>query len=245
MSWKDHLTVVLVETRNPLNIGAAARAMLNFGFTRLALVSPYDVAFREARSAVGAASVLARARVVPALDQALAGCTLIAGAAGAGRRVFRQPRHPLAEGAAVLRAHLEREPAALLFGSEKFGLSNEHLSHCHWTLKIPTNPQCPSMNLGQAVAVCCYELDRVAAAPAGPARRAARRRAAADQLERLVERLTAALDASGYINPRTRRSNLLKIRRLAARLDLSRDDATVLEGMLRQIAWKLDCGNTE
>ncbi|HYM13223.1 MAG TPA: TrmH family RNA methyltransferase, partial [Bryobacterales bacterium] len=60
--WKDNLTIVLVATRNPLNIGAAARAMLNFGFRRLTLVSPYDVAFREARSAVGAASVLAAAR---------------------------------------------------------------------------------------------------------------------------------------------------------------------------------------
>lgn len=241
--WKDNLTIVLVETRNPLNIGAAARAMLNFGFKRLRLAAPYEVAFREARSAAGAASVLKSAEVFPALAEALSGCTLVAGSASAGRRIFRQPRYALSEAAALLRAHLECAPAALLFGSEKFGLSNQHLSYCHWTLKIPTNPACPSMNLGQAVALCCYEL---ASAPRtgsrspepAPASRT-RRGATAGEIERLVERLTAVLDASGYIHARTRRSNVLKIRRLAGRLDLSTGDAEILLGMLRQIGWKL------
>ena len=239
MSWQDSLSIVLLETRNPLNIGAAARAMLNFGFSRLTLVSPYDVAFREARSAAGAASVLKQAKVMSTVEEAVAGCTLVVGTASSGPRIFRQPRHPLPEAASMLHAHLAHEHAALMFGSEKFGLSNEQLSHCHWTLRIPTNPGCPSMNLGQAVAVCCYELARAAAAPARVARAAAPRADAA-QLQRIVERLTGALDSSGYINARTRRSNILKIRRLVARLELSARDAQVLEGMLRQIAWKLD-----
>lgn len=240
-NWKDNLTIVLVETRNPLNIGAAARAMLNFGFSRLRLANPYDVAFREARSAAGAASVVKNAEVFPSLAEALAGCTLVTGTASSGPRVFRQPRYALPEAAAMLRKYLKREPAALLFGSEKFGLSNDHLSHCQWTLKIPTDPRCPSMNLGQAVALCCYEIARqpVAAAEEAPSRRRLRR-ASADQVERVVERLTGVLDASGYIEQRTRRSSLLKIRRLAARLELSANDATVLLGMLRQIGWKLD-----
>jgi tRNA/rRNA methyltransferase len=237
MEWKDNLTVVLVESRNPLNIGAAARAMLNFGFTRLALVAPYDLAFREARSAVGAAAVLASAQVFPTLGEALAGSTLVVGAASPEGRVSRQPRRRLADAASRLRSHLSSEPAALLFGSEKFGLSNDHLSHCHWTLRIPTEPDCPSMNLGQAVAVCCYELARVVRTGArGVARK---QRAAAGQVERLVERLTGILGASGYIPARTGRSQQLKIRRLVSRLDLSAEDAQVVEGMLRQIAWKL------
>jgi len=234
--WKDNLSVVLVEPRNPLNIGAAARAMLNFGFTRLRLVSPYDVAFREARSAVGAASVLADAEVFPGIDQALAGSSLVVGTASAGNRVFRQPRRLLAEAATLLRIHLHREPAALLFGSEKFGLSNQHLSHCHWTLKIPTNPDCPSMNLGQAVALCCYELARATSRLTLVPKQ---RRATADQMERICELLVSMLDDSGYINPRTRRSHLLKIRRFINRLDLGPEDATILQGMLRQIGWKL------
>ncbi len=235
-NWKDNLTVVLVESRNPLNIGAAARAMLNFGFARLALAAPYEVAFREARSAPGAASVLRAAQVFPTLGEAVAAATLVVGTSSPEGRVFRHPRRPLPEAARLLRAHLAHERAALLFGSEKFGLSNEHLSHCHSILRIPTDPRCPSMNLGQAVALCCYELARQSP-------RAATRKAPvpapAEQLDRIVERLVAALDSSGYLNPRTRRSHLLKIRRLAGRLNLSAADAQVLEGMLRQIGWKL------
>jgi tRNA/rRNA methyltransferase len=237
MGWKNNLTVVLVEPRNPLNIGAAARAMLNFGFRRLALVAPYDVAYREARSAVGAASVLESAQVFAALPDALAGATLVLGTATPQGRVLRQARRRLPEAASRLRTHLAADPAALLFGSEKFGLSNEHLSYCHAILRIPTEPDCPSMNLGQAVAVCCYELARVSrgAAP----RRTSKPRARADQVERLVERLTRILAQSGYLKPRTERSQRLKIRRLIGRLNLSEDDARVVEGMLRQIGWKL------
>jgi tRNA/rRNA methyltransferase len=237
MGWKNNLTVVLVEPRNPLNIGAAARAMLNFGFRRLALVAPYDVAYREARSAVGAASVLESAQVFAALPDALAGATLVLGTATPQGRVLRQARRRLPEAASRLRTHLAADPAALLFGSEKFGLSNEHLSYCHAILRIPTEPDCPSMNLGQAVAVCCYELARVSRGSAP--RRTSKPRARADQVERLVERLTRILAQSGYLKPRTERSQRLKIRRLIGRLNLSEDDARVVEGMLRQIGWKL------
>ena len=235
-NWKDNLTVVLVEPRNPLNIGTAARAMLNFGFSRLALVAPYEVAFREARSAVGAKTVLERARVTGSLDEAVTEATLVVGTGTQQGRARRQPRRLLPEAAAALRPHLQRGRAALLFGSEKFGLSNEHLSRGHWILQIPTNPNCPSVNLGQAVALCCWELAREGAAPRRTGR--APSRPAAAQLDRIVERLTTLLDASGYLNPRTRASNLLKIRRLARRLELSAADAQVLEGMLRQMTWK-------
>jgi tRNA/rRNA methyltransferase len=237
MAWKDNLTIVLVESRNPLNIGAAARAMCNFGFTRLSLVSPYDVAFREARSAVGAAAVLESARVFPSLADALTQCSLVVGTASPEGRVFRHARKRLPEAARLLRLHLEREKAAVLFGSEKFGLSNEHLSRCDWILRIPTEADCPSMNLGQAVAVCCYELARAAASRGRRAK--VQPRVRADQLERLSERLTGILAGSGYLNPKTRGSQRLKIRRLVGRLDLSADDAQVLEGMLRQIDWKV------
>ena len=237
MSWKENLTVVLVEPRNPLNIGAAARAMLNFGFRRLALVAPYEAAFREARSAVGAAQVLAQAQVTATLAEAVAGCSLVAGTASPEGRVFRHPRRPLPAGARLLRAHLDGGRAALLFGSEKFGLSNQHLSHCQWILRIPTDPECPSMNLGQAVALCCYELARDGRPGADQER--ARPAAPAGLQERIFERLLALLEASGYVQPRTRRSHALKLRRLLGRLMLSAPDAQVLLGMLRQMEWKL------
>src|SRR5271170_7191900 len=85
-SFMDHLRVVLVATRNPLNIGAAARAMSNFGCTHLRLVNPYDPAYREAVSAVGAAPVLANAEQFPTVAEAVADCTLVVGTTAAGRR---------------------------------------------------------------------------------------------------------------------------------------------------------------
>jgi tRNA/rRNA methyltransferase len=156
----DRLRVVLVGTRNPLNIGAAARAMSNFGFLHLRVVSPYDVAFREARSAVGAASLLANAEEYKTVADAVADCTLVVGTTAVRHRELHHPLRRLEQGARLIRKELGRARVALLFGTEKTGLSNDDLSHCHWLMRIPTREQHISMNLGQAVAVCLYELMR-------------------------------------------------------------------------------------
>jgi tRNA/rRNA methyltransferase len=215
------LRVVLVNPRNPLNIGAAARAMSNFGFFHLRVVNPYELAFREARSAVGASPLLARAEEFKNLAEAVADCTLIVGTTAVGRR---DPQHPVKrpeQGAPLIRKRLANSRVALLFGSEKRGLSNEDLSHCHWLLRIPTREDHRSMNLGQAVAVCLYEL-------------------ALD-----------ALLASGYVKsppaPSQKRRSAAptdeKIRRLVRRLHLSSSDADLLLGILRQILWKSRSAN--
>ena len=149
--------MVLVSTRNPLNIGAAARAMANFGFSRLCVVSPYDVAFREARSAVGAAPLLEKAEEFASLADAVAECRLVVGTTSVGHRELQHPLRRLEYGARLMLRALPAAPVALVFGSEKFGLSNEDLSHCHWLMRIPTVGQDLSMNLGQAVALCLYE----------------------------------------------------------------------------------------
>ena len=99
----DRLRVVLVGTRNPLNIGAAARAMSNFGFTRLRVVNPYEVAFREARSAVGAAALLASAEEVPTVADAVSDCTLVVGTTAVGHRELQHPLRRLEYGAAWVR----------------------------------------------------------------------------------------------------------------------------------------------
>src|ERR1700686_278162 len=150
----------MVSTRNPLNIGAAARAMANFGFSRLRVVNPYDLAFREARSAVGAAPLLKDAEKLPAVADAVADCRLVVGTTSVGHRELQHSIRRLEYGARLIRRALERGPVALLFGSEKFGLSNQDLSHCNWLMRIPTIGQDLSMNLGQAVALCLYELAR-------------------------------------------------------------------------------------
>src|SRR6202795_3983760 len=141
----DNLRVVLVATRNPLNIGAAARAMSNFGCTHLRLVNPYDPAYREARSAVGAAPVLASAEQFSTVAEAVADCALVVGTTAAGRRELHHQLCTLEAAARIILQRLARKRAgrgsknrvALLFGSEKTGLSNEDLSHCHWLLRTP------------------------------------------------------------------------------------------------------------
>ena len=239
MSWQDRLRLVLVSPRNPLNIGAAARAMLNFGFSNLWLVDPYEMAFREARSAMGAAEVLRKARVTSEMGAALGGASLIVGACGTQGRFQTHVRRELPAAGLALRSHLESGQAALLFGSEKFGLSNQDLSYCDWVLTIPTHDDCPSMNLGQAVALCCYEISRVSK-PVPELKTPAS--LSAKQRERIVGMLAPILESSGFILPRTRQSQLRKIRRLVSRLRLAPADGRVFQGMLRQIRWKLDQG---
>src|SRR5271154_5354909 len=131
----DRLSIVLVSTRNPLNIGAAARAMSNFGFLHLRVVNPYEAAFREARSAVGASTVLSRAEEFASVAEAVADCTLVVGATAVGHRELQHPARPLEAAARVIRKRLRSCRVALLFGSEKVGLSNRDLSHCHWLLR--------------------------------------------------------------------------------------------------------------
>src|SRR5579871_173238 len=238
---RDDLRVVLVAPRNPLNIGAAARAMANFGCTRLRVVNAYDVAFREARSAVGAAPLLASAQEFQSVAEAVADCTLVVGTTSVGHRELQHPLRRLEYGARLILRRLRGSPVALLFGSEKYGLSNEDLSHCHWLMRIPTVDRELSMNLGQAVALCLYELARdPKAAEAKPERI---RRAGAAENEQITGMLIDVLERSGYINPVTAASSQEKIRRLVRRWDLAARDAPVLMGMLRQVLWRLSQGD--
>ncbi len=232
----DNLRVVLVASRNPLNIGAAARAMSNFGFSRLRVVNPYEIAFREAQSAVGAAELLANAKEYKMVADAVADCTLVIGTTAARDRELKQPLKTLQEAAPQIREQLDRTPVALLFGSEKRGLSNDDLSHCNWILRIPTRDAHLSMNLGQAVAICLYEIGRESTVqPSSDAPL----RAPANELNRVEALLLEALSGSGYTNPQSTDAARDKVRRMLRRLEVSPEDAETLLGMLRQIVWKL------
>ncbi len=231
----DSLRVVLVSTRNPLNIGAAARAMSNFGVAHLRVVNPYDLAFREAKSAVGASPILKRAEEFKSVAEAIADCTLVVGTTAGQNRELQHSFRPLAEGAPIIRRQLSSGPVALLFGSEKRGLSNEDFSYCHWLMHIPTCDDHLSMNLGQAVAVCLYELARHAETSLAAATPLAK----AGDLDRITTQLLESLSASGYLKPRTGASTQEKVRRLVRRLNLSQEDAETLLGMLRKVTWKL------
>jgi TrmH family RNA methyltransferase len=232
----DRLRVVLVSTRNPLNIGAAARAMTNFGFSRLRVVAPYDVAFREARSAIGAAHLLNQAEEFQNLPDAIADCLLVVGTTAAGARQLLHPLKLLEEGSAEIRQKLVAGPVALLFGSEKHGLSKNDLSHCHWLMRIPTAETNISMNLGQAVAVCLYELTRPGELSPAHAEFPG---ADAAQLERMTQAFFEALVASGYVKPGSEAVSLEKARRLVRRMNLTGEDAETWTGALAKMGLML------
>jgi len=237
----DGLVVVLVRPRNPLNIGAAARAMSNFGAHRLRLVNPFAGGFREARSAVGASDLLETAEEFKTVAEAVADCALVVGTTAIRQRVLQQPVHRLDEPAgSTIRQQLQTERVALLFGSEKIGLTNKDFSHCHWLLNIPTRQKNISMNLGQAVAVCLYELAR--SMPIAPVE-SELEPATAGQTEQITECLLDSLRISGYVKPGTDEMFEKKARSLILRFKLEAYDAKLLLGMMRQIVWKLRHGS--
>jgi TrmH family RNA methyltransferase len=236
MTGIENLRVVLVSTRNPLNIGAVARAMSNFGATRLRVVHPYEKAFRESRSAVGAGEVLRRAEECASVEEAVADCGLVIGTTAIGNREIKQPLRTLDKVGPIVRKRLAKEPVAILFGSEKKGLSNEDLSYCHWLLHIPTRSQHQSMNLGQAAAVCLYELARGQRSfEEGKSHGAARM----ETMERITESLLVCLVKSGYVASRSEGLAKEKLRRMLRRFSLNEPDAEVFLGMTRKIREEL------
>jgi len=237
----DRVVVVLVRARNPNNVGAAARAMHDFGFRHLRVVNDYAVPFETARSAVDASEVLAAATAFASVADAVADCTLVVGTTAIGERVLQHPLKVLAEGGRKIIEELAREGGrvALLFGSEKTGLSNDELSHCHWLLTIPMEEhdavRHPSMNLGQAVAVCLYELVRSAPVDAV----AGGVSATAGEVERLTALLTEVLEETGYTKRHPANCEEGQIRRLVLRMGMTATDVPVWTGILRQILWKV------
>jgi TrmH family RNA methyltransferase len=252
----ENLRVVLVGARNPLNIGAVARAMSNFGAMHLRVVAPYEKAWREAKSAVGAAELMALAKEFRTVSEAIADCTLVVGTTAVGNREIRQRLVSLVEAGPELREKVSATRVALLFGSEKWGLSNESLSHCHWLVRIPTREEHRSMNLGQAVAVCLYELGRQKKIEDGKSKigkvitgegaeepqrkRRDREMASMENVERITGALLEALHVSGYIVPKAKRLAEQKLRRMILRFRLEAGDAEVFLGMVSKILWKLE-----
>jgi tRNA/rRNA methyltransferase len=219
--------------------------MSNLGFLRLRVVNPYEASFREARSAVGAAPLLAKAEQYSSVGEAVADCSLVVGTTAGASRELHHPLRLLQEAAPLIRKRLQAGArVALLFGSEKRGLSNDDFSHCHWLMHIPTREEHTSMNLGQAVAVCLYELTRGPSAANRGMSKSSRqaekaKSATAGELERITAVLIDALRASGYLGERAVAAKEEKVRRMVRRLELSSADAEVWLGMLRQMLWKM------
>jgi len=236
----DSLRVVLVATRNPLNIGAVARAMSNFGALHLRVVQPYERAFRDAKSAVGAGDVLRKAEEFGSVEEAVGDCGLVVGTTAIGNREIRHPLRSLDRAGALIRKRLAKDRVAVLFGSEKWGLSNESLSYCHWVTHIPTRAEHQSMNLGQAAAVVLYELARGERSFEERTKRSA---AKMETVERLTESMLECLERSGYVAARSEALAEVKLRRMLRRFELDAVDAEVLLGMMKKVEWKLGKGS--
>ena len=238
---RERVEVVLVSPRNPLNIGAAARTMANFGFAHLAVSAPYAPHWREAKSAVGAPGLLATARESESLREALNDCTFVAGTGTLTHRKPEQPVVSLAALGALFARELERGGrCALVFGGEKHGLTRDDLAFCHVLVEIPTEPSQPSMNLGQAVAVCLYELIRPdSATPGTKGSGGAHAAATSAQLERLAELIEQTMAAARYSPAAMQDANRHDLRLLLRRLSLSPADLRRVLGLFRRILWRL------
>jgi tRNA/rRNA methyltransferase len=237
---------VLVRARNPNNIGAVARAMHDFGFSDLRIVNEYSVSFETAKSAVDASEVIAGARVFGTVAEAVADCTMVAATTAVGERALEHPLHAIVEAAVLLKAECAQPDGrvAILFGSEKTGLSNDELSHASFLVTIPMfeheDVRHPSMNLGQAAAVCLYELVRSEGVHAGIGVREA---AKAVEVERVASLLGEVLEESGYRRKHAQ-ADEEEVRRLVIRMGLKAADVPVWMGILRQMLWKAS-GGTE
>lgn len=253
---RDRIDIVLVRPRNPLNIGAAARAMANFGFDHLKVVDPYAPNWREARSAVGAPNLLRDAKEFETLAAAVAECTLVA---GTGTLEHRKPEQQVAAlpgfGPLAYDVLTHDGRLALVFGPEKHGLTRDDLSQCHLLVEIPTHPSQPSMNLGQAVAVCLYELaSSDPASQSGPdpemestsipavqtSSLLAAHNTTSGELDVLAGLIEETMTASGYSPAAMRSANRLQTRELLRRLTLTQPDANRALRFFRRILWRLN-----
>ncbi len=234
----DRLEVVLVSPRNPLNIGAAARAMANFGVRKLTVVTPWNPSWREARAAIEAEEWRGTAREAESLGDAGAGATLVRGTGTSRYRKPEQEYFLLPDVRERVREEMARGGrVALVFGSEKHGLTREELSLCHGLVEIPTDKGQPSMNLGQAVAVCLYELRqrqavevaRLAYKPAvgDPA-------VAVGDLERLTELILEVAERVRYSPGNMREVNREDLRLMLRRWQMSPTDMRRAMGLFRK-----------
>ncbi len=230
----DNVRVVLVRPQSAGNVGAVARALKNMGIHELCLVEPACVlpASEADAMAVHARDVLQAARAVPSLPAALEGCGLVVGTTCRGGAYRVAARPPRAAAGDIVRAAAANR-VALVFGPEDHGLSNEEVRHCQQLLTIPTAAAYASLNLAQAVLLCCYELFLAAQTPQAPARP----RAAAERVEFMFQRLQAALLSIGFLNPVNPEHIMFSIRRLLGEAALDDRDVRIVLAMARQMEW--------
>lgn len=250
----DAIRIILVEPAGALNVGSVARVMKNMGLRHLVLVNPHcDPVGPEARQmAVHAPEILERARIVQSLPEALVGCERAIATTGRPHSPQFHLEDPRSTLPWLLSPTLGSDTAALIFGPEDRGLNKEELHQAHRLIYIPANPAYPSLNLAQAVAICCYELHYAIASPADPAAENTEvfqgfsilaepsdSLVPLEQLEAFYQQMESLLLQIGYLYPHTAESRMQKFRRLFNRALPTREEVAMLRGILSQMQWAL------
>lgn len=235
------VSFVLVRPRNPLNIGAAARAVANFGFSDLVIVDPYEPVIRDAKSAVGAEKILKKAKVVKSVLEAVTNCSHVMGTSCGEKRTTG----PTWINPDLIQHTLKGTTrVAILFGSENNGLSNDDLNFCQSILKIPTSSVQPSMNLSHTVAVVAYLLSSLR----GPRARGNLKPESAgldcrvlrtrndmkiEERERLVQSANEACGRVGFFSTWNSKRREKELREAIYRWSLNKKDIAMLHGIFR------------
>jgi tRNA/rRNA methyltransferase len=237
----DKVRVVLVGTKFSGNLGFVARIMRNMDFSDLRLVAPRAELNKEAYTlALGGAGILDEARIHARLEQAVSDCAIVIGTSrrhGVKRKNVINPRQM----AGLLRPVLEVNRAALVFGSEDVGLSNDDLAVCHWVVGIHPGPDYESLNLGHAVAILLWEINHAVR----EVQIASRKLASSRDQENMFKHLEQVLIETGFIQERDPRRMMILIRQMLHRASLSEREVRIIRGILRQIKWSLDHPDAE
>lgn len=239
----DDIRVVLVNTSHPGNIGGAARAMKNMGLSQLVLVDPERFPDAEASSrASGADDILANARVVATLEEALADCLLVLGTSARDRRIPWPVVDPR-EAADKVLDQLESPaggPVALVFGREHSGLTSEELQRCRYHVHIPSDPDFSSLNLAAAVQVLSYEVRMQSLARQGLSTTFAKPAAeeeppvTAEQMELFYQHLQQVMVEIGFLDPQQPKKLMSRLRRLYERGQPNQVEMNILRGILTE-----------
>lgn len=234
----DQIRIVLVEPNGPLNVGSIARVMKNMGLKHLVIVNPQcDPLSEPARvMAVHGIDVLEASQQVSSLPEALTGCQKAIATTARTRNLstpFESPKTLLPK---LLQENL---PSALIFGPEDRGLSNAELNYAQWFLRIPSNPEYPSLNLAQSVAVCAYELYHTALEQEIHLETTEKNLATLEALEGYYQHLERVLLQMGYLYPHTATAKMEKFRQVYNRSSLTPQELALLRGILGHTEWLL------
>ena len=237
----EDIRVVLVETSHPGNIGAVARSMKNMGLKRLFLVNPktFPSALATERSA-GADDILEQAQVVPTLRDAISDCELVLGTSARLRQIPRPTLNPRQTAEQVF-AYPNIDKVAVIFGTERSGLTNDALAQCHYHIVIPANPNYSSLNLAQAVQIITYELYQcyLTQNPSKTDVSTMIPQAPMEDVLGVFDHMETVLDKIEFLNPKSSQILLYRIKRMILKAKLETEEVNILRGIFKAVLRKL------